>query len=50
MGLKFVAVIGAGVGAFLHTRATTASRRGMFAGIGFLFSLIAMVLGVALAG
>jgi putative copper export protein len=50
MGLKFLAVIGAGAGAFLHTRAKSAAQRGMFAGIGFLFSLIAMVLGVALAG
>lgn len=50
MGLKFIAVIGAGGGAWLHTKATTPSRRGMWAGIGLLSSLAAMVLGVTLGG
>jgi putative copper export protein len=50
MGVKFVAVFGAGAGAWLHTRATTPSKRGMWAGIGLLGSLLAMVLGVTLAG
>lgn len=40
----------AGVAAFAHGRATTASRRGMTAGVTLLASLGAMVLGVALAG
>ena len=50
MMVKFVAVFGAGAGAFLHTRATTASKRGLWAGVGLLSSLAAMVLGVTLAG
>jgi putative copper export protein len=49
-GLKLLAVIAAGAFAFLHTKAQTASKRGMTAGIGFLASIVAVVLGVALAG
>ncbi len=49
-GLKFLAVIAAGVGAYLHSKAQTPARRGATAGIGLLASLIALVLGVALAG
>lgn len=49
-GVKFLAVIAAGAGAYLHAKAQTPGRRGATAGIGLLASLIAMVLGVALAG
>lgn len=49
-GIKMLAVVLAGVGTFLHTRATTARAKGIFAGIGTLATLAAMVLGVALAG
>jgi len=48
--VKMLFVIISGLGAFLHTRATSASRRGMFAGISALGSIVALVLGVALAG
>jgi len=49
-GVKMVLVVAAGLGAFLHTRATSPKSRGMFAGIGALASIGALVLGVALAG
>ena len=49
-GVKFLAVIAAGVGAYLHSKAQTPARRGATAGIGLLASLVALVLGVALAG
>ncbi len=49
-GIKMLMVVVAGLGAFLHTRATTAASRGVFAGIGTLATLAAMVLGVLLAG
>lgn len=48
--IKMLCVAGAGVGALMHTRATTPQRRGMFAGVGAMATLAAMVLGVALAG
>jgi putative copper export protein len=48
--IKMLCVAAAGVGAYLHTRATSAQRRGMFAGVGALATLAAMVLGVALTG
>lgn len=48
--LKFILVIAAGALAYLHTRAQSASQRGMTAGLGFLASVTALVLGVALAG
>jgi putative copper export protein len=48
--IKMVCVLLAGAGAFWHTRATSARARGMFAGIGTLATLAALVLGVALAG
>jgi putative copper export protein len=47
---KMVCVVISGVGAFLHTKATTARARGMWAGIGALGSIAALVLGVAIAG
>jgi len=49
-GAKMLMVTVAGVGAFLHTRATTAQMRGITAGLGSLATLIAMVLGVAISG
>jgi hypothetical protein len=49
-GVKFLVVIAAGVGAYLHSKAQTPARRGATAGIGLLASLVALVLGVALAG
>lgn len=49
-GAKMVMVAAAGVGAFLHTRAKTPQARGIFAGIGTLATLIAMVLGVLITG
>jgi len=48
--LKVVLVVGAGLLAYLHSKAQSASRRGATAGVGFLASLAALVLGVALAG
>ncbi|MBW4030165.1 MAG: hypothetical protein HIU57_05735 [Acidobacteria bacterium] len=48
--IKMLCVVAAGIGAYLHTRATTPRRRGVFAGVGALATVAAMVLGVALAG
>ncbi len=48
--IKMIMVVAAGVGAFLHTRATTPRARGIFAGVGMLATLIAMVLGILIAG
>ena len=49
-GIKMIMVVAAGVGAFLHTRATTPKARGIFAGVGTLATLVAMVLGVLITG
>lgn len=49
-GAKMVMVAVAGIGVFMHTRATTARTRGIFAGVGALATLVAMVLGVLIAG
>ncbi len=49
-GVKMLMVVVAGVGAFLHTRATSAKARGIFAGLGTLATLVAMVLGILIAG
>jgi hypothetical protein len=49
-GVKMVFVVLAGLGAYMHTKATTAKSRGMYAGIGLLASIITLVLGIALAG
>lgn len=48
--IKMIMVVAAGVGAFLHTRATTPRARGIFAGVGMLATLIAMVLGILITG
>jgi putative copper export protein len=50
MGIKMLVVVGAGVAVWYHTKAKTAQARGISAGLGLVFSLVAMVLGVALAG
>ena len=49
-GAKMLMVTAAGVGVFLHTHAKSPKARGIFAGIGTLATLIAMVLGVLIAG
>ena len=49
-GIKMFSVIVAGLGAFLHTRAASPKAKGVFAGVGMLGTIAAMVLGVALAG
>lgn len=48
--IKMLFVVAAGVGALVHTRATTPRVRGAFAGVGALATLVAMILGVALSG
>ena len=49
-GVKMVTVLVAGLGAYLHTKAATPRARGIYAGVGTLASIAALVLGVALAG
>lgn len=49
LGIKLLLVVGAGVATFLHQRATTASMRGVTAGLGFIASLIVVLLGTMLA-
>lgn len=48
--VKMFAVVLAGLGTYLHTKAKTSKARGIYAGIGTLASIVALVLGVALAG
>jgi putative copper export protein len=48
-GIKFLLVIVAGAASFVHQRATSASLRGASAGIGFLASLVVVVLGAMMA-
>lgn len=48
-GLKMVFVILAGLGSYLHTKARTPKARGIYAGVGTLSSIVALVLGIALA-
>ena len=48
--IKMLCVVIAGVGTFLHTKTSTPRSRGIYAGVGTLATLAAMVLGVALAG
>lgn len=48
--VKMACVAVAGIGAYAHTKAASARARGIFAGVGMLATLAAMVLGVALAG
>lgn len=49
-GIKMVVVLVAGLGAYLHTKASSPKARGLYAGVGTLASITALVLGVALAG
>jgi putative copper export protein len=49
-GIKMFCVIVAGLGAFLHTKATSPRARGVFAGVGMIATIAALVLGVALSG
>lgn len=48
-GVKMLCVVLAGLGSYLHTKAKTPKARGMYAGIGLLASIAALVLGVAIA-
>lgn len=49
LSLKLLLVVVAGLATFMHQRATTASLRGATAGIGFLASIIVVVMGTMLA-
>lgn len=49
-GIKMVAVLVAGLGTYLHTKASTPRARGIYAGLGTFASIAALVLGVALSG
>jgi putative copper export protein len=48
--VKMACVVLAGVGSYLHTKASSARSRGIWAGLGTLGAILALVLGVALAG
>ena len=50
MGLKFLVVALAGLGAWLHGRAATPQGKAIWASVGGLASVLALVLGVLLAG
>jgi putative copper export protein len=50
LGIKVLCVVLAGAGVGAHQRVTDPKWRGATAGLGLGFSLVAMVLGVALAG
>jgi len=49
-GVKMILVVVAGVGTFMHTKATSPKSRGIYAGVGALASIAALALGVAIAG
>lgn len=49
-GAKMIFVAVAGAGAYMHTKATSAKARGIYAGVGTIGSILALVLGVALSG
>jgi putative copper export protein len=49
-GIKMLCVVVAGVGTFMHTKATTPRARGIYAGLGAPATMLALILGVALAG
>lgn len=48
--VKMAAVVLAGLGTYMHTRARTPKARGVYAAVGTTASIAALVLGVALAG
>jgi uncharacterized membrane protein len=50
MDVKMVLVVLSGVGAYLHTKATTAKSRGIWGGVAALTALLALLTGVQLAG
>ena len=49
-GVKMVFVLAAGLGTWIHTKASTPKARGIYAGVASLASVAALVLGIALAG
>ncbi len=49
-GIKMTMVLVSGVGVYVHTRATAPRVRGIFASVGALASIIALVLGVVISG
>ena len=49
-GVKMFCVIVAGLGAFLHTKVASPRAKGVYAGVGMIGTIAALVLGVALAG
>jgi putative copper export protein len=49
-GIKMLMVVLAGLGSYLHTKATTPRARGIYAGVASLASVAALVLGIAIAG
>jgi putative copper export protein len=49
-GIKMIMVLVSGIGVLLHTRATTPRARGIFAGVGALASIAALVLGIVITG
>ena len=49
-GVKMACVAVAGIGSYRHTKATTPRARGVWAGLGTLGSILALVLGVAISG
>ncbi len=49
-GVKMLCVVVSGLGAFLHTKATSPKARGVYAGVGMIGTIAALGLGVALAG
>ena len=48
--VKMACVLVAGVGAYMHTKASSAKARGIYAGLGTLGSILALILGIAIAG
>jgi putative copper export protein len=49
-GIKMISVVVAGLGAFLHTKVTSPTAKGVYAGVGTIGTVAALVLGVALSG
>ncbi|MHB1210023.1 MAG: hypothetical protein ACYC1I_10025 [Acidimicrobiales bacterium] len=49
-GIKILMVVLAGLGSYLHTKATTPRSRGIYAGVASLASVAALVLGIAITG
>ena len=49
-GVKMFCVVVAGLGAFMHTKATSPTAKGVYAGVGTIATIAALVLGVALSG